>query len=302
MRVALVGNKGMLARDLARLLDESGIAHWGADLPELDITRPESIRWGLEQSEASVVINCAAYTAVDRAESEPDLAFAVNRDGVGHLAMACKRLNLPLLHLSTDYVFDGALRRPYREEDPPSPLGVYGASKLAGEEALRATHPRHVIVRTSWLFGALGQSFVKTILRLAREREDLRIVDDQFGCPTWTRDLAEALIQIARAVESPMGADGLWGTYHYCGLGQTSWCGFAREIIERAREWGPVKAQCVMPIPTAEYPTPAQRPLWSVLDCGKICGSFGIVQKDWRVGLAEVVQDLLADTPQIPSQ
>lgn len=296
MRVALVGDKGMLARDVTRLLERAGIPHWGADLPELDITKTEDVDRTLERSQATVVINCAAYTAVDQAESQADLAFAVNRDGVRNLALACRRLDVPLIHLSTDYVFDGELRRPYREEDPPSPLGVYGASKLAGEEALRATHSRHVIVRTSWLFGALGQSFVKTILRLAREREVLRIVEDQLGCPTWTRDLAGALIQITRDVESASGTDGLWGTYHYCGLGQTSWCGFAREIVEHARKWTFVKAQSVMPIPTVEYPTPARRPLWSVLDCGKIDRRLGIAQVDWKVGLAEVVRDLL-DVP-----
>lgn len=295
MRVAVVGNKGMLARDLILRLQESRISFWGADLPELDITRAEDVRQSLEASHATVVVNCAAYTAVDKAESEPDLAFAVNRDGVRNLALACRHLHVPLIHLSTDYVFDGSLRRPYREEDPPRPLGVYGESKLAGELVLRATLHRHVIVRTAWLFGSLGQSFVKTILRLARERDTLRVVDDQFGCPTWTGDLAEALIQVMSRLNSQVEEAGLWGTYHHCGLEQTSWCGFASEILDQAKALTPLKADQVTPIKTTEYPTAAPRPPWSVLDCGKIERTFGIPRKSWKESLVRVIPALLAD-------
>jgi dTDP-4-dehydrorhamnose reductase len=295
MRVAVIGSKGMLAQDLIIRLQESNIPFWGADLPELDITDAEGVHQNLKTSGASVVINCAAYTAVDRAESQSDLAFAVNRDGVRNLALACRHLNLPLIHISTDYVFDGALRRPYREDDPPRPMGVYGESKWAGEVELRSILVKHIIVRTAWLFGALGQSFVKTILKLAREREVLRVVDDQFGCPTWTGDLADVLTRIVGAVSS-VGEDGPWGTYHYCGLGETTWCGFATEIIDQAKAWVPLKAERITPITTAEFPTAAQRPQWSVLDCGNIERRFGIVQKSWKEGLSSVVRALLSES------
>jgi dTDP-4-dehydrorhamnose reductase len=295
MRVALIGNKGMLARDLIHLLQEADIPFWGADLPELDITREEDVAGSLELAKATVVINCAAYTAVDQAESRPGLAFAVNRDGVRNLAHACERLDIPLIHISTDYVFDGEFRRPYREDDAPGPLGVYGASKLAGENELRAIHGRHVIVRTSWLFGAQGDSFVKTILKLARERDVLRVVDDQYGCPTWTRDLADVLIQIAKATQLSGGESDPWGTYHYCGLGETSWCGFAKEIVDHAKRWVPLKAESVTPIMTSEFPTLAKRPQWSVLDCGKISRRMGVKQRIWKEGLSEVIRYLLVD-------
>ena len=295
MRVAVVGNRGMLARDLTLLLDKAGISHWGADLPELDITEPDTVRRQVKESEATAVINCAAYTAVDKAESQPEIAFAVNRDGIRNLALVCRDLNIPLIHVSTDYVFDGKLRRPYREDDLPRPLGVYGESKWAGEKELRSIHGKHIIVRTAWLFGAMGNSFVKTILRLARERDELRVVDDQFGCPTWSGDLAEVLIRIVRAAEISGNTHELWGTYHYCGLGETTWCGFAREILEQARGLTELRAGTVAPITTAEFPTPAGRPPWSVLDCEKIGRRLGILQTSWREGLSVVMKALVAE-------
>jgi dTDP-4-dehydrorhamnose reductase len=295
MRVAVIGNKGMLARDLIIRLQESNTHFWGADLPELDITRADDVHQSLETSGATVVVNCAAYTAVDRAESQSDLAFAVNRDGVRNLALACSHLNIPLIHISTDYVFDGALRRPYREDDPPRPMGVYGESKWAGELELRAILEKHVIVRTAWLFGALGNSFVKTILKLAREREVLRVVNDQFGCPTWTGDLADVLNRIVGAVSSGEEEE-LWGTYHYCGLGETTWCGFATEIIDLAKAGIPLKGETVTPITTAEFPTAARRPQYSVLDCGKMERKLGIFQKSWKDGLSSVVQALVSES------
>lgn len=290
MRVAVIGNKGMLARDLTTQLDEEGISHWGADLPELDITRGDKVHQEVEASGATVVINCAAYTAVDKAESQPDVAFAVNRDGVRNLALACKDLNIPLIHISTDYVFDGGLRRPYLEEDLPCPLGVYGESKWGGEKELRAIHGKHVIVRSSWLFGASGQSFVKTILRLAQERDELRVVNDQYGCPTWSADLSDGLIRIAKAVEKSGELDRVWGTYHYCGVGETTWWGFASEIIACAKGLFPLRTGSVIPIATADFPTLAKRPSWSVLDCTKIEKTFGILRRPWQTGLSAVIR------------
>ncbi len=299
MRVAVVGNRGMLARDLTLLLDKTGISHWGADLPEFDITQPDTVRRQVKESEATAVINCAAYTAVDKAESQPEVAFAVNRDGVRNLAMVCRDLDIPLIHVSTDYVFDGKLRRPYREDDLPCPLGVYGGSKWAGEKELGSIHGKHIIVRTAWLFGAMGNSFVKTILRLARERDELRVVNDQFGCPTWSGDLAEVLIKIVRAAVTSGNTHELWGTYHYCGLGETTWCGFASEILEQAKGLTQLRAGTVTPITTAEFPTPAGRPPWSVLDCEKIGRRFGILQKSWREGLSVVIRALVDEQEKV---
>jgi dTDP-4-dehydrorhamnose reductase len=231
-----------------------------------------------------VAINAAAYTAVDRAEQEPALAFAVNRDGPAHLAAACARSNIPLLHISTDYVYDGAKIDPYVEDDPTTPLGVYGASKLAGDEAVRRLLPRHLILRVSWVFGIHGHNFVKTILRLARERQELRVVADQYGGPTFAGDIADTLLDLAGRI-AEIDARDAWGVYHYCGEPVTTWHGFASAIIElaRARESLPVKT--VTAITTTDYPTPAARPVNSVLDCAKLAARFGIRPRPWRAGL-----------------
>jgi dTDP-4-dehydrorhamnose reductase len=219
MIVLVVGSRSMLAQELLPCLQQAGFTVAGRGRPELDITQAASIHTAFAAVQPDICINTAAYTAVDRAESEPAEAFATNRDGVAHLAIACRDAGVPLLHVSTDYVFDGTASRPYQEDDPSAPLGVYGHSKWAGEEALRGLHAEHLIVRTAWLYGHHGSNFVKTMLRLGREREVLSVVQDQHGCPTWTRDLARALTAMCQRLARQRQTCP-WGTYHFCGAGR----------------------------------------------------------------------------------
>ena len=222
MRIIVIGAQGQVGWELTRRALALGHNVLAWDQAELDITDAAAVDQALNASNADTVINAAAYTAVDKAEQEPEQAFAVNRDGPAHLAAACTRLNLPLLHISTDYVYDGAKTSPYVEDDPTAPMGVYGASKLAGDEAVRPLCPRHLILRVSWVFGVHGHNFVKTILRLAREREALRVVADQHGCPTFAGDIADALLELAGRI-AEIDARAAWGTYHYCGHPATTW-------------------------------------------------------------------------------
>jgi dTDP-4-dehydrorhamnose reductase len=290
-RVLVVGSKGMLARDLLTRLRQGGLQVEGLDLPELDITRFGQVHSSIGSSTPGVVINCAAYTSVDKAESERDAAFSVNRDGPANLADACMSFKIPLIHISTDYVFDGRAHVPYREDAQPNPLGVYGKSKWEGEEAIRRRLREHIIVRTAWLFGAHGRNFPKTILELAREREELRVIADQRGCPTWTGDLADALTKMTTEAMRREN-DKIWGTYHFCGSGLTTWHGFAESIIRNAMNREALRTRRVVPITTDEYPTPTRRPAWSVLDCRKVGRVFGIVPPDWQIGLAKMMDEL----------
>jgi dTDP-4-dehydrorhamnose reductase len=291
MKILVCGAKGMLGRDLVARLKNTPYEVIAGSRAEIDINRPEDLHSYLQSVLPDVVINCAAYTAVDKAESEHEKAFAVNRDGAANLAEACREHRIPLLHVSTDYVFDGTGDHPYREDDPVNPMGVYGKSKLLGEEAIRSTYDKHLIVRTSWLFGAHGNNFVKTILRLARERGELRVVADQRGCPTWTGHLAEALIEMVRQIMA-RGEKAPWGVYHYCGSDETTWHAFAEAIVEEGRRREDLKVTRILPISTAEYPTPARRPAMSILDCTKIKLNFGIIPTAWRSGLSEVMKEI----------
>lgn len=291
MKIVVTGNRGMLGQDLQPRLERAGYHVQGFDLPELDITKSKKVLTCLNTTKPDVVINCAAYTAVDKAESEPDFALAVNRDGSANLAETCRRLDIPLLHLSTDYVFDGRAQRPYREDHPANPLSVYGISKWEGEEAIRARLAKYIIVRTSWLYGIHGKNFVKTILRVAKEQKELRVVADQHGCPTWTGDLAKALVAIVWQI--PAGSSGIqWGTYHFCGSGFTTWYDFAKAILKHARSFENCRDITVVPITTADYPTPAQRPKWSVLDCSKISRTFNIQTVPWGQSLKAMLGEL----------
>jgi dTDP-4-dehydrorhamnose reductase len=282
MRVLVTGGGGQLGRAIARRGAVQGHVMASPDIEGLDIADADAVRRAVAGT-ADVVINAAAYTAVDKAEIERERAFAINRDGAVVLAEACRTANVQLIHISTDYVFDGTSSRPYREEDQPNPVGVYGASKAAGEVGVRGFGG--AVVRTSWLFEEQGPSFVHTMLRLARERSVLRVVADQHGCPTWADDLADALLELAPKVEPS-------GVYHYCNDGATTWHGFATEIIELAREHAAITCQRVDAITTAEYPTPAKRPAYSVLDTSKI-RARGITPPSWRPGLAHVVARVL---------
>lgn len=290
--IVVIGSSGMLGADLVEALGEAGLKTVALARPELDITRAESVRSALDRVDSpGLVINCAAYTAVDQAESEPEAAFAANRDGPAHLADACGKLGVPLLHISTDYVFDGTSRRPYKEEDPVNPINVYGLSKLQGEEAVRSGLFEHIIVRTSWLYGQRGRNFVKTILKLAGEREELRVVCDQHGCPTWSLDLARCLVRISRLVLSaPESVP--WGTYHFCGKGATTWYEFAAAILTEAKRSRPENLARLTPVSTSAYPTPAARPVYSVLDCVKIAEAFEIFPPEWEKSLAGMLEKL----------
>lgn len=291
MKIVVIGNRGMLGQDLMVRLKQTEHETVGLDIPEIDITKPAETSSRLKDLTPGLIVNCAAYTAVDKAESEADLAFLVNRDGAANLANACKSLGIPLIHISTDYVFDGKSRRPYREDDPVTPLGVYGQSKWEGEQAVRSILTDHLIIRTAWLFGVNGHNFVKTMLRLAAEKEEIRVVADQFGCPTWAGDLADGLVTIVNQIAG--SSDRIkWGTYHLCGKGQTTWHGFAQAIVDEGKQREPFKLKKVIPITTADYPTPAARPAWSVLDCHKIEEKFQVVPCTWQQGLAEMMVEL----------
>ena len=252
----------------------------------------------MSQSGASLVINAAAYTAVDKAESEEDIAYAVNKDGPAYLASACKEAGIPLIHVSTDYVFDGSKKGPYLESDPVSPLGVYGRSKAAGEEEIRSRLQKHIILRTAWLYGIHGSNFVKTMLRLGKERQSLRVVSDQYGCPTYASDLAEAILAISE--NHLEGRKIVWGTYHFCGGGFTTWHAFAEEIFRIACRYQSFNVKEIVPIGTSEYPTAAKRPHNSVLDCSLLRKNFGIIPHPWEESLAVMIEKLLGKQPDEP--
>ncbi|MDO4434289.1 MAG: dTDP-4-dehydrorhamnose reductase [Alysiella sp.] len=250
----------------------------------LDITNEHAVWQTVRDFRPNIIINAAAYTAVDKAESESDLAFAVNELGAKHLAQAANEIGATILHISTDYVFDGKGETPYRETDPVAPQNVYGKSKLAGEIAVQAACPRHIILRTAWVFNEHGNNFVKTMLRLGASRDSLGVVADQFGAPTYAGDIAAALIQIAEKIVS--GQSHQFGVYHFSGSPYVSWHDFASEIFAQAHAQNVLAQIPVLnAITTADYPTPASRPANSRLDCGKIQANFGIVPSDWRKAL-----------------
>jgi len=279
MKILVTGGRGQLGRSVTARGTARGHDVIALDIDELDICDGPQVARALETHRPALVINGAAYTAVDKAESERDRAYAVNRDGAGILAQSCASRGTRLLHVSTDYVFDGRGTRPYREDDPLAPLGVYGESKAEGEHAVHEAGG--TVVRTSWLFAEQGPSFVQTMLRLARERPVLRVVADQQGCPTYAGDLADALIELA-------ARETIAATYHYCNDGATTWHAFAIAIIDEGRRHRSLACERIDAITTAEYPTPAKRPAYSVLDTTLIRG-LGIIPPPWQIGLARVV-------------
>lgn len=283
--ILLIGSNGQLGWELRRTLSPLGHVVV-ANRPALDLASPESITAAIRQAAPSLVVNAAAYTAVDRAEQEEELAQAINGSAPAILAEEAKRLGIPLVHYSTDYVFDGKALRPYVEDDPVRPLGAYGRSKLEGEQAIAAVAGIHFVFRTSWVYSMRGANFLLTIQRLAREREELRVVADQHGAPTWARSIAEATAAILAQCRAPCDAGAIAersGLYHMTAAGQTTWHGFASAIVDAMREDGePVTVRNVVPITTAEYPTPAVRPSYSVLDNSKLADAFGIAIHDWR--------------------
>jgi dTDP-4-dehydrorhamnose reductase len=293
--IMLVGANGQLGWEVARRASEDAIQYHALDVEEVDVTQRNAVFGAVERFAPAVVVNAAAYTAVDQAESDAGAAYAVNRDGPGYLAEACAAAHVPLIHVSTDYVFDGESQTPYRETDRTGPLGVYGASKLAGEEAVRQSCPNHVILRTSWLYGVHGRNFVKTMLRLARERERVQVVDDQHACPTSAGDLARVILTLAGRLQSGDWPDDGFGTFHYAGQGATTWCGFAREIFDAA---APILGHQpeIEAIRMIDYPAAARRPRHSALDCSRIARIHGLTPCPWRPAVGETVRAVLAQS------
>lgn len=283
LNILQFGRSGQLGTELiAALSKDPGIRTTILSRAEADFTNPSAIEdVVLKAGKLDLVINAAAYTAVDRAEQEEAIAYRVNAEAVGAMARACAARAVPLIHVSTDYVYDGAKPGPYVESDPTGPVNAYGRTKLAGETLIRDHLPAHVILRTSWVYSARGRNFLTTMLKLGAERDEIRVVDDQVGAPTSARDMAEAIAVIARQITGPAPQ---FGTYHYADAGETSWHGFAAEILRQAG----LKARAV-PIPTAEYPTPARRPGNSRLDVTKISRIFGIHPPAWQTSLAKML-------------
>lgn len=291
MKILLTGANGQLGKELQVQAQGSAFEPIATDLPELDITDETKTAEKIEQLKPDLVVNAAAYTHVDGAETEPDMAFRVNRDGPANLAGICSNSGIPLIHISTDYVFDGKKDIPYVESDPLSPIGVYGHSKAAGEEAVRNLLSTHIILRTSWLYGAYGHNFVKTMLRLAKEKKSIRVVDDQFGSPTSACDLARAVLKIASDITKNETVS--WGIYHYCGQGIVSWYQFAQKIFDFADQYHLFQRPHIVAIPTHQFPTAAERPQYSALDCGLISRQFGIHPKPWPESLAAVIDRII---------
>jgi dTDP-4-dehydrorhamnose reductase len=332
MRILLTGKTGQVGSELARLFSLAGeLTALGRN--ELDLAKPDEVRHAIAQSRPNLIINAAAYTAVDQAEKEELLARIINADGPAVLAEEAKKIGAFLIHYSTDYVFDGTKRSPYAEDDATDPPSVYGRTKLAGEEAIRASGVLHLILRTAWVYATSGRNFLLTILRLASSREELRIVNDQFGTPTWARSIAEATARIVGAIGPDMDVEGAGdtpgsdrhtrvraadrrrssadylaalrersGTYHLTAAGVTTWYEFALAILESIRDFPPgvpwitaatggrpLMVKRIIPITTQEYPTPARRPLYSVLSNARFAQTFGFALRDWRRELSRSV-------------
>lgn len=287
MTILVTGSKGQLGREAILALQASGKSCIGIGRDDLDFSKPDNITEAIADYAADWVINCAAYTEVDKAEEECELAFTVNRDAARAVAEGVKLSGGKLLHISTDFIFGGEKSRPYDESDTPSPLGVYGKSKLEGENAVRKVLPEAIILRTAWVYGIHGHNFVKTILRLAAERQTIRVVDDQIGSPSNTRDIVNALCALMDS-----GASGTW---HFSNEGVASWYDFACEIVEAAEQCGlPVIAELLQPIPTEEFPLPAKRPAYSVMSKKKIRGLINYPIPHWKTSLRAMVQQLAA--------
>lgn len=285
MKVLVTGGSGQLGSEVVRLLQEEDHELLAPGRTSLDFLQPQRVAEVIADSRPDFVINCAAYTQVDRAESEPDMAFVINRDAAGSLAEAVARTGGRLLHVSTDFVFDGKAIEPYRETDTAVPVSVYGHSKLAGEQAVQEALPDALILRTAWVYGAHGHNFVKTMLRLAGEGKPLRVVADQWGSPTWTADIADVIVRLVNHNAS--------GLFHFTDAGSTSWHGFACAILEEARAIGfAINTHEVEPIPTSGYPTPATRPAYSVLDTAKITSLLSLTIPDWRDSLNNMLKEL----------
>ncbi len=291
MRLLVTGRNGQVAASLIeRAALSGGIEVMALGRPELDLEQPATVEAAILGARPDIVVNAAAYTAVDKAESEPERAYAANRDGAGAAARAAARLGVPIIHLSTDYVYPGDKLTPYLESDATGPSSIYGKSKLEGEQIVLAAHPQALIFRTAWVYSPFGANFVKTMLRIGKDRDVVKVVDDQHGNPTSAIDIADAILRVVPGLVEAKTAGGI---YHLCGTGSTTWCGFARAIFaESAKHGGP--APRVEAITTADYPTPARRPANSRLDTTAFTARFGFALRPWQEATAETVARLLA--------
>jgi dTDP-4-dehydrorhamnose reductase len=293
MRMYVIGGQGQIARSLreAAMRDDE-IIFGCAERPDVDLLRPASISQALAEFRPDIVVNPAAYTAVDKAESEPVQAFALNRDGAGLAAAAASNQGAPIIHLSTDYVFDGTKDAAYVESDPVNPRSVYGQSKLEGERAVAAANSQHIVLRTSWVYAPFGTNFVRTMLRLAAERDSLRVVNDQIGCPTYAPDIAEAIIAIAKKVVVEGWNSEFVGVTHLAGPDAVTWYGFAKNIVHGAASRGG-RSVPISPIPTSDYPTPAVRPANSRLSTARLASVFDVRLPALECSLADCLARLL---------
>ena len=291
MKMLITGAYGQLGREIIDVTQSKECPVLAPPEDDLDICDLDKIDNVITELKPELVINTAAYTQVDKAETEEELAFKVNKTGCTNLARMCTKHKIPLVHISTDYVFDGLKGTPYAETDPISPLGVYGRSKAEGESEIRSYLKEHIILRTSWLYGTHGHNFVKTMLNLATSKKEIRVVADQYGSPTNAADIARTILSIAEQLQS--GNKNSWGTYHYCGQGIISWHTFAEKIIELAGQQGKVRTPRVEPVTTDEYPTPAKRPVYSALDCSHIYKKFNLSPRPWQKSLETTIRKLL---------
>lgn len=294
MRICLVGSGGQLGHHLLDVAGPRGIFVRALAKSDLEIGDEVAVDKVLNRClPFDLLVNAAAYTKVDLAEEQVAEAFAANAKGPGHLAAFCRKHDLPLIHISTDYVFDGSKRRPYLPDDPCTPVGVYGKSKAEGEQRVLSTHSKSIILRCSWLFGKYGSNFVKTMISLGRQKESLSVVDDQVGCPTYAGDLAGAILKVAGTIIDPGFRK--WGVYHYCNAGSTTWYGMASKIFEIARGKCCLRIKQLKPISSDQYPPSVIRPSYSALDCSATKEVFGIIPRPWQEALEEVVE-WLCDT------
>ncbi len=290
LKALITGGTGQVGTELIRRGDCCHFDIIAPNRAEINLLNEGDVYSQLNSIRPNIVVNSAAFTAVDAAETECDMAFKVNRDAVRIMANSCNLLSIPLIHISTDYVFDGTKTGSYKETDPICPIGVYGRSKEAGEAIVRELLEKHIILRTSWVYAAHGNNFVKTMLKIGRERQNLNVVNDQFGAPTFAGDIADAILFIAKKVLEHDALE-FWGTYHYTAKGRTTWKDFAEVIFEMASTRIPNKPY-VEGIPSSQYPTAAKRPANSVLNCAKVDSKLGPPRRHWREGLDEVLDEL----------
>lgn len=295
MRIAVTGRTGQLVQSLLAQAEIAGVTVIPVGRPELDLAQPEGVRQALSAAQPDCIVNAAAYTAVDKAETEPALAMRINGEGAGAVAAAAAALGIPLIQLSTDYVFDGMAARPWRESDPTAPLSAYGRSKLAGEDAVMASGADWTILRTAWVYSPYGANFVKTMLRLAESRDEVGVVSDQLGSPTSAPDLAEAIIAVANALVTRPRDASLRGVFHGAGTGEASWADLAEAVFATSAALGGPSAS-VRRIATLDYPTPARRPTNSRLDCGLLAERHGLRLPPWRDSVKTCVATLLAQS------